>query len=128
MVTEEKPKEGFEMEVLALEDIKMLEAIEDSLRVLLRRASLSLKLLQEPEQVVHRHRPILRVALERFLHILRRLRRLQPEHPPAAEAHLKVLLRGPLHVCFRGLLMRVWSLGHLYKHEECIAWIGKGRI
>lgn len=93
MVTEKILEETFKVKTLSMKDIQMLQAINDGLRFFLGGFVLFLNLNQEPEKVIRRHEPILRVTIEKGLDLRRGLRRGDLEPPVAAEADSVCLFR-----------------------------------
>lgn len=67
---------------------RLQNPLHRSLRVRDRRATFTLNLHQEPQELLRRHvRPASRILLERLLHVLRRQRIRDPKLPRKADAH-----------------------------------------
>lgn len=94
-VAEEVLKECFEIKSLAMKNIEMLElmkTVQNGLRIFNSSFLLLLKLDQEPLKVIDAHHPILGVAVEQLLDLLRRLRHGEAEASAETEADSVSLL------------------------------------
>ena len=93
MVTEEVPKEGFEIEAFAVKNVELFERVHNGLCVLLGGFIISLDLKQEPVELIDGHDPVFGVTVKQGSDLARGFGYCQLEPPRKAEAHTVCLLR-----------------------------------